>query len=29
MNIRTVSFNGFTFVDVHNPQEFELKFSQT
>lgn len=26
MNIRTVSFNGFTFVDVHNPQEFELKF---
>lgn len=26
MNIRTVTFNGFTFVDVHNPQEFEIKF---
>lgn len=26
MNIRTVTHEGFTFVDVHNPQEFELKF---
>lgn len=26
MNIRTVTYNDFTFIDVHDPQEFELKF---
>lgn len=26
MNIQTVTHEGFTFVDVHNPGEFELKF---
>lgn len=26
MNIRTVTFEEFTFVDVHDPQEFETKF---
>lgn len=26
MNIRTVTFDNFTFVDVHNPQDFEIKF---
>lgn len=26
MNIRTVTYEGFTFVDVHDPQEFEVKF---
>lgn len=26
MNIRTVTFDHFTFVDVHSPQDFEVKF---
>ena len=26
MNIKTVTHEHFTFVDVHNPEEFELKF---
>lgn len=26
MNIRTVTFEDFTFVDVHNPSDFEIKF---
>lgn len=26
MNIRTVTYEGFTFVDVHDPQDFEIKF---